>query len=296
MRQIGSIEELEQATRFGAYLVTQGIACTVDAAISGHVIWVHEEDQVARAKEELARFRSEPDDERYRGVKGRAESVTRQRKQQAVATRSRTINLRDRWARSTIDHGPVTFGLMALMTVVAVLTGLNPRAHEGLLIKLVFSPDGTLNAIQSGEVWRLVTPIFVHMGILHFLFNLLWLRDLGLPVEYRLGTPKFFGMALVIAVLSNAAQFVWGHGWFGGMSGVNYGLFGYVWVRARLDPESGFWIHPSTVVYMLGWYIFCVIGVIPDVANWAHTGGLVVGAAMGASKPMWRSLTGRRSA
>ena len=293
MRQIGSIEELEQATRFGAYLVSQGIACTIDAANSVHVIWVHEEDQVARAKEELARFQIEPGHERYQGVKGRAQSVTKERTQQAAATRSRTINLRDRWVRPSTDQGPVTIGLMALMAVVAFMTGLNPR-HDGLFARLAFSTDGTMNAIRSGEVWRLVSPIFVHMDGLHFLFNLLWLRDLGLPIEYRLRSPKFFGMVLVIAILSNAAQFAWGKGWFGGMSGVNYGLFGFLWVRSRLDPEDGFWIHPSTVVLMIGWYLFCISGVIGDIANWAHTGGLVVGAAMGASKPMWRSLIGRR--
>ena len=293
MRQIGSIEDREQVERFAAYLVSLGISCSVDTGNSGHIVWVHEEDRVAQAKEELAQFRNESDHERYRNATRKAAAVVEAKIQQAVATRRRTIDLRDRWAKPTIEHGPATFGMMALMVIVAVLTGLEPAKHEEFTLRLLFSNDGTLSAIWSGEVWRLVSPVFLHTRILHFLFNLIALRDLGLLVEYRLGTPKFSGMVLVIAVLSNAAQFAMSGTGFGGMSGVNYGLFGYIWVRSRLDPESGFGLNSTTITYMLGWYVLCFVGLVPNVANWAHAGGLMVGAAMGASKPLLKHLFGR---
>jgi GlpG protein len=80
-------------------------------------------------------------------------------------------------------------------------------------------------------------------------------------------------------------------GLFGGMSGVNYGLFGYAWVRGRLDPGSSIWVAPNIALYMIGWFVICLF--MTNVANGAHAGGLIAGAAMGASKPVWRSLTGR---
>ena len=292
MRQIGSIEDREQVERFAAYLVSLGISCSVDTGNSGHIVWVHEEDRVDQAKEELAQFRNEPGHERYRNATRKAAAVVEARIQQAVATRRRTIDLRDRWAKPTVEHGPATFGMMALMMIVAVLTGLAPEKHEELFLRMLFSSDGTMNAIWSGEVWRLVSPIFLHFGILHFLFNLIYLRDFGLQVEYRLGTPKFVGVVLVITILSNFAQFSMVHGVFGGMSGVNYGLFGYAWVRGRLDPESNFWVPPQTVTIMLAWLVLCTF-VIPHVANWAHGIGLIAGVTMGASRPLLKRLFGR---
>lgn len=291
MRQIGSIEDLLQAERFAAYLVTLGIACSVDRGTSGNVVWVQDEDRLAEAREELTRFRAEPDNERYQGAIKRAESVIREKYQEAKAIRKRTVDLRDRWNRPAIEQCPATFGLMALMIVVAVVTRLDPGEHRELMLKLLFSTDGTLKQIQSGEVWRLVSPIFLHFGILHFMFNLIALRDLGLLVESRIGTPRYFGIILVLAVFSNWAEYRLGTSLaFGGMSGVLYGLFGYAWVRGRLDPESGLALNPTSVTYMLGWFVLCFVGLMGNIANWAHAGGLIAGAAMGAIAPMLKSL------
>lgn len=292
MRQIGTIEERDAATRFGDYLASQGISCAVEPGGSGYTVWVHEEDQITRAKEELAQFQKEPGHERYRGAQGTAKVVTQQRVQKSKAIRARTIDMRDRWTRPAIDSGPVTFGLMALMVVVAILTGVDPAKHQEFFQRMVFSM-GDMQEIRSGEVWRLITPIFLHFGPWHFLFNLLALRDFGLMTEYRLGPPKFFAMVIVIAVLSNFAQFEMTGGRFGGMSGVNYGLFGYVWVRGKLDPESGVGVDPTNVTYMLGWFVLCFVGIIPNVANGAHLVGLAIGAAMGASGPVLKKIGGR---
>lgn len=125
---------------------------------------------------------------------------------------------------------------------------------------------------------------------MHFLFNLIALRDFGLMTESRVGPPKYLAMVLVIAALSNYAQFRTTGGGFGGMSGVVYGLFGYVWVLGKLDPDSGVGIHPTNATYMLGWFVLCLVGIIPNVANSAHLVGLVIGAAMGASGPILKTL------
>ena len=295
MRQIGSIENPEQATRFKKYLATEGIPCTVNPSESGQAIWVHEEDHLERAREELSKFKAEPDHVRFQPVRPRAAKASLAELQKVTPkARQKTVDLRDRWSTPTIDHCPVCFGLMGLMVVVAVLTGLDLDKHRDFLERMVFSTDGTLNEISSGQLWRLLTPILLHFTILHFLFNLLMLRDLGLMIEYRMGSLKFVGMVLVIAAASNSAQFAFYDGPFGGMSGVNYGLFGFIWIRNRLAPEDGYSIHPSSVTYMMGRYVLCMIGIIPHVANGAHTGGLVIGAAMGAWTPMWRALTGAR--
>ena len=64
------------------------------------------------------------------------------------------------------------------------------------------------------------------------------------------------------------------------MSGVVYGVFGYVWVKSRLDSDSGFDIPHQSVFQMFVVYLLCVVGVIPNVANWCHSIGLVTGIAI----------------
>lgn len=287
MRQIGSIEDPRQVEQFAAYLITLGIACSVDTSEKGFVIWIHNEDRLAEARDELARYRAEPNHDRYRDAIPQAAAVIREKHQQADEIRSRTVDVRERWNQPAVNQAPATFGLMALMIVVAVLTGLNPREHQEFLLRMLFSTDGTMNQIWAGQVWRLVSPIFLHFGIVHIFFNFMALRDLGLLVESRIGTPKYFGMVLLIGVISNWVEFkLGGHLLFGGMSGVIYGLFGYAWVRGRLDPDSGLGLNPTSVTYVIGWFVLCWIGVLGNIANWAHTGGLVVGAALGAIGPM----------
>ena len=147
--------------------------------------------------------------------------------------------------------------------------------------ELMFSwPD-----IQGGEVWRLITPAFLHASLstnpLHLVFNMWWLYDLGTLIERRLGSTRFAILVVIIALVSNLAQFLVRGPNFAGMSGVVYGLFGYAWVRGRLDPTSGFYLRPDVAFWMMIWFFLCASGFIGNVANWAHGGGLVAGAALG---------------
>jgi GlpG protein len=65
------------------------------------------------------------------------------------------------------------------------------------------------------------------------------------------------------------------------MSGVVYGLFGYAWVRGRLDPSCGLYLRPDIAFWMMAWFVLCLVTPSLHVANWAHGVGLAVGAALG---------------
>ena len=145
-------------------------------------------------------------------------------------------------------------------------------------------PNWGFGRVLHGQVWRLVTPIFIHFQILHILFNMLWLRELGSVIEYRRGWWRLLALVLITAVLSNVGQF-WlvadESPFFGGMSGVVYGLFGYIWTKGRFDPAAGLSLPPSTVVWMIGWFVLCWTGVVDNIANHAHGVGLVSGMLLG---------------
>ena len=142
--------------------------------------------------------------------------------------------------------------------------------------------DRSLPEIRGGEIWRLFTPMFIHFGPIHLICNMLWLRDLGSMVEGRQSSLHLAILTLVIAACSNVAQFyIGGAPNFGGMSGVVYGLLGYVWMRGKFDPGSGLFLHPSTVIMMIIWFFACYTGLLGPIANTAHAVGLVMGMAWG---------------
>jgi GlpG protein len=145
-------------------------------------------------------------------------------------------------------------------------------------------------------VWRLVTPIFIHYGPLHLIFNMFWLLDLGAMIETRRGSLFLLVMVLITAAVSNTAQYYLGH-WgvrnpfFGGMSGVVYALFGYAWIKGKLQPQLGVGVSPQTVTIMLLWLVLCMTGLLGAVANAAHVAGLLGGVVFAYVPYLTRRLT-----
>jgi GlpG protein len=188
-----------------------------------------------------------------------------------------------RGARS-FSIGPLTVVLIALSVIVAVLSKLGADRHilRWLFITIYADTEGHLPVeIAHGEVWRLLTPIFIHFGIMHLVFNLLWLKELGTAIEMKLGTMFLLTFVLVTGVISNIAQLIYAGPIFGGMSGVVYGLLGFVWMKSKFDPGSGFYLDRQTVIMMLGWFVLCAVNIIPHVANGAHGAGLALGIIWG---------------
>jgi rhomboid protease GlpG len=168
---------------------------------------------------------------------------------------------------------------ISVAATLPVLTG-NGAGVEALLIGRVGSAP--FQDILSGEAWRLVTPIFVHFGVLHILFNMMWLWDLGGALEILKGRTFLGVFVLATGIASNVAQYaLTGSPLFGGMSGVVYGFLGYGWMQSRFNPAFGLALHASTVTMMLVWYVLCWTGMLGPIANWAHTAGLAMGIAWG---------------
>jgi len=150
-------------------------------------------------------------------------------------------------------------------------------------------------SLARGEIWRLLTPAFLHFGIFHVLFNSLWMWDLGRRLEFFLGRWHFLLFFVITAVASNVAQYFWsGSSNFGGMSGVVYALVGFIAVRQRLAPHPLVAVAPALIGFMLIWLVLCMTGAVDyfisgSVANAAHVGGLVAGVAYAlATKNLYR--------
>jgi GlpG protein len=135
--------------------------------------------------------------------------------------------------------------------------------------------------VFHGQIWRLVTPIFIHYGIFHILFNMYWLYYLGSQIENIQGIKVYILLVVTIAIIPNVCQFIVSGPGFGGMSGVNYGLLGYIWIREKFDPNSGLHIENYLIVWMMIWFFLGLTGLIGNIANTVHGVGLVVGMMWG---------------
>ncbi|MDT8895940.1 rhomboid family intramembrane serine protease [Halomonas sp. I1] len=148
------------------------------------------------------------------------------------------------------------------------------------------APGSLGQGLASGQVWRLLSPIFLHFGWMHLIFNMLWLWFFGRQVEAIHGGRRMLTLLLLSGIGGNLAQYATGTVLFGGMSGVDFALLGYVWLMSRRRPDSGFFVPQMLVVFMLAWMVFTMTDVAAlfgfgNVANEAHLGGLVVGLVLG---------------
>lgn len=187
--------------------------------------------------------------------------------------------------RNSSAVGPLTAVLIGISVVIGIWSKLGERddvVRRLLLTEYLGEGDGfPFQEIARGEVWRVISPMFLHFGIVHLLFNMMWLKDLGTAIEKRTGTKTLLVLALLSEVLGNFGQYFITGPYFGGMSGVVYCLFGYVWMKAKFEPMSGFRLDKQTVILMIGWFFLCMTGAIGPVANVGHGVGLVVGVVWG---------------
>ncbi|HMO50291.1 MAG TPA: rhomboid family intramembrane serine protease [Kiritimatiellia bacterium] len=292
MREIGKIDNELDASTFRDYLFNQGIDAEIEATRSGAwSIWVHDEDRLEETAGLFARFQQNPQDQAF--VAG-AEGAEQRRAEREKEERKAARNLRGRdelfraYGWMGIGHATLVLMVMSVLATLLIRFGEQQEIVQKLAIAETFSMPGRgsvyythLAEVRAGQIWRLITPAFMHFGLLHIVFNMLWLRDLGSMMERVRGLRFFLVFFLLSAAVSNVGQFYVSGPYFGGMSGVVYGLLGYAWMQSRYHPGSGFLLHPFTVQMMLIWFVVCLSGLIGQVANTAHAVGLAIGVAWG---------------
>jgi len=291
MRIIGRLDSEHLARTFSDILLVKGIENEVDDGRDGTwLVWVHSEDEIDAAGTLLARFAANPDDPEFTGAARQARKIAGQERKKAARSRTRHVDLRTTWGRPALNRpGILTMALIGASVAVSVLTRLGTDGEILRYLSMTgYEAAGGfirwkkgLPEIMEGQVWRLFTPMFIHYGIMHILFNMLWLKDLGGVIEAREGTLRLGLLVFVIAAISNAGQYLATGPSFGGMSGVVFGLLGYIWIRGRFDPRSGYHLERWIVVMMTVWFFLGLTGMIGNIANAAHGVGFGLGIAWG---------------
>ncbi|WP_149498753.1 rhomboid family intramembrane serine protease [Roseiconus lacunae] len=337
MRRIGTLSDPTKARRFTDYLFTQSIECNLDIEkttesgpqtgdnTNGEVaagdyqchLWIRDEEQVDRAREELAAFRADPDAEKFR-VASEAESLRKKKASDAQRKKQLVKKVQHRTPGGMSGGGlsrigarqqtiPVVITIIVLSVLASFSTGFDrpqrslipgePSSEETLRNALTFVEpsdyliDGDPYAsIKKGEVWRLVTPIFLHGNTFHLAFNMMALFFLGSAIERIEGSVFLAVLFIASAIVGTLFQVSLPpesalppilHGLAGshssiGASGGVIGLFGYLWIRPMLSNSYPIDISPSNVAFLLGYLVICIF-FLDHIANGAHIGGLFMG-------------------
>lgn len=288
MRKIGTVPERAQGEVLGAYLYSQGIESQVDESGDGlWVVWISSDDDIATATAILADFLADPESAQFTAG---ADHAKHKLQQEDAKDKRFHRNYYDRKRLfKRFSFGLVTAFLIALSIITTLVTNFgadNSMTDELFLTSVEYRDswivyDRTLPEVRSGQVWRLVTPIFLHLGFVHLLFNMLWMSDLGNMMERRHGSLRLLAFVCLLAIPSNVLQFLFTGPTFGGMSGVVYGLLGYLWIRSKTDPFYEIHLRRNTITMMGIWFVLCIVMPELHVANFAHAAGVVVGMAAG---------------
>jgi rhomboid protease GluP len=165
--------------------------------------------------------------------------------------------------------------------VMMLMVDLNNQTESALRgpSRSVFLDFGGLfiPAIVTGDWWRLVTPNFIHLGIIHLIFNSLALYQIGPQAEETYGSQKFIFIYVVTGVFSCICSYVfWING--AGASGAIFGLIGLMAVYGyRLGGAAG----RALMRQMLIWAAFAVVVTFSSANQIAHIGGFIAGGALG---------------
>jgi len=174
--------------------------------------------------------------------------------------------------------------VISLMIIISmVVTGLLDTRFGDSVFGLFRM--GTISfMLESGELWRAITPIFLHFGLMHLAFNMVLLWVFGRQLELHEGRLTLLLLMLSFAVIPNLGQYLAAGVNFGGMSGVVYAVLGYCWLMNRLSPQLVYAFPPALMGLMVVWLLIGFSDLLtwvgfPAMANVAHLSGLLVGLA-----------------
>ncbi len=183
---------------------------------------------------------------------------------------------------------PVTYALLAVNVGIFLLMWFVSGGTDDPAVLIAFGAK-TNELLQSGDWYRLITPIFIHAGLIHLLSNSYALWMVGPQVERLYGSARFLLIYLLAGVGGVVGSYI-GQQMLNkpavpsvGASGAIFGLFGVLAVfgfryRSELPPAFrrafGAGVLPVIAINL-------VIGFsIPFIDNSAHIGGLATGAVL----------------
>lgn len=180
-----------------------------------------------------------------------------------------------------VNHGKpfFTYIFLAIQCVMFILMELN-GGSQNIETLIRFGAKYNL-LIDAGQWWRLITPIFLHIGFLHLLMNSVALYYIGIQVEKIFGSVRFFFLYIISGMVGVYASYLMNPAIAAGASGAIFGCFGALLYVSIIYKDILSKELMSSVVGIIG--INLVFGLIMNnVDNAGHIGGLIGGIIIAA--------------
>jgi membrane associated rhomboid family serine protease/Flp pilus assembly protein TadD len=136
----------------------------------------------------------------------------------------------------------------------------------------------------TGQYWRLITCAFVHIGIVHLVFNMYFLFRFGRALEKLFSAWTVIAIYLVTAVGASLLSLTWNH--MRVSAGASGALFGFMGVMISVLFNKKLGLNDDDRRRMPGYTVRLAIynlayGLLKNIDNMAHLGGFVTGMAIG---------------
>ncbi len=257
------------------YLNNKNIRCNIEEQDGQFCVSILDDSDEFRALQEINKIKNDPN---------ATENIIR------AAWQEQSSDSGD-----ALPHINMSRGLKYLVSVtgviscVCIVVCILQMLFDHGISRPIFD-DLSLDAakISAGELWRLVTPIFLHFGIFHIAFNVVIFSILGYQVERWLGVRRLIIIVLISAITGNVAEYtVLANaneafpGNFGGISGPVNALIGYLAVISRCSKR------PARMQNYPGFFMITLVMIVvaeifmSNIANAAHIAGLISGVLIG---------------
>lgn len=271
MTVLYQFEHLRMAQAFSDYLTSQNINNLIQESEFSYQIIIKDQTKITKAEQELAAFLLNPNQTKYLSASWQSGHIEENSSQLAYANANLINNFKQH--AGIVTHS--VFIICLLIYAMSALGLFNPM--HSILSFFMHQP------FDYSQSWRFITPAFLHFSLLHIVFNLLWWWQLAGIVEKQQGKQRLLILFFFSAIASNLAQFFLVGPYFGGLSGVVYGLVGYCWLYGLLNKDSHVHLQNSLFVVLLAWLVLGFVDLLPaNVANYAHLVGLSAGLVLAA--------------
>jgi rhomboid protease GluP len=200
---------------------------------------------------------------------------------------------------------PVTAALTAVIGInfiVQVLTSGGTALLSPGLESLVRAGALDSRLVAAGEWWRLATCVFVHIGAIHFLFNMYALLSVSSFLEEEIGPARYLSLFILAGLGGSAASYLL-HSRVvsAGASGAIFGLIGFAIPYFRRQGSAR---ARDIQNFMVRWALYAFFfGILVRADNYAHAGGFAAGFLLGSvmefrederrrRDPFWKVMAG----
>lgn len=268
LHMVGLLPTESLAMSFCDHLNSMGVPSLTKTSLSGRFeIYVRHEKDISRAKIELIKFAQSPFGKSYRKTSWEQGKKFRQQKQ-LLGSIDVLQRIKLKSVTTIIEIACLVVFIMMFFEKQAVISALGLFKHHSFADPLTYL--------------HLITPIFMHYGIIHIAFNLVMFEAFARKIENVLGSVKLLVLILLLAAVSNYLQYLFMQPdrVFGGMSGVVYGIIAYSAMLAS-HPDIGYRLQFPKGLLVVS-LIFVAFGFMLDgMANFCHLGGVILGILLG---------------